>query len=762
MNSKKEWYTKLIRIRYLDKTFDIFSDQEHRKAFLEVKVENGNEKYCYPLLKDYIELNNIYNKPFDGILYESKYTFQRKVYIAAIGVGVVLTLASIAGLHEINESYKLQTEMANYKVKIEDEPEIQVVKIKTCKELDDFGIKSVTFQDLRTTLSLNQQIEPKYREYINEYIDCLEERLPDADYRVFNLNLKRLIFHNDYISDKYDGNFDSINGIINVKEKYLDKNGNEDLEREKTVVFHELTHTLNYGEFELENDVNNIIIIHKDFSIGNYGNSFSESLTTILTDYLLTEDYKDYFSKEDGSYASYHETSSFCYQVMKLLDGTYTLNDFIHYDISYLETKLKNNALNNAIDILDTFHNSIYNDQEITIEEQREYVDLKQSIYESNLIRELAKEPSVIKKLKMVEVIPDKIGNKNQYVEIILNQDPENEFIRPIDVNETLNEVWITIQNEEGTETKKIINKVSTILIVGKDKTEKYQGFLPDLKVYRVKKDNEIEYHFGHKEEEKIRDFETGNLLEIDEIDMISLVGILPFYDYEIQNEILETEDFCEILQEEFTRHEENVLKQREISKQREEERLERKQKLSISILPKIEEAIENKNTDLEMIRMILENVQEEQDIPIAMELLEERNPEALLKCIDLIKDIGDERIIIEDQQEFYDYLSQNAVIYMIEEDGGIRYHLGTCSASDDEKGFILTDIDKTETQISECINQKTVPLSEVIPEIEKYRFSMEREFLESEEFIELMDGKIIESSDSIIKSEPELSHNIK
>ena len=111
MNSKKEWYTKLIRIRYLDKTFDIFSDQEHRKAFLEVKVENGNEKYCYPLLKDYIELNNIYNKPFDGILYESKYTFQRKVYIAAIGVGVVLTLASIAGLHEINESYKLQTEM---------------------------------------------------------------------------------------------------------------------------------------------------------------------------------------------------------------------------------------------------------------------------------------------------------------------------------------------------------------------------------------------------------------------------------------------------------------------------------------------------------------------------------------------------------------------------------------------------------------------------------------------------------------------------
>ena len=190
--------------------------------------------------------------------------------------------------------------------------------------------------------------------------------------------------------------------------------------------------------------------------------------------------------------------------------------------------------------------------------------------------------------------------------------------------------------------------------------------------------------------------------------------------------------------------------------------RLERKQKLSISILPKIEEAIENKNTDLEMIRMILENVQEEQDIPIAMELLEERNPEALLKCIDLIKDIGDERIIIEDQQEFYDYLSQNAVIYMIEEDGGIRYHLGTCSASDDEKGFILTDIDKTETQISECINQKTVPLSEVIPEIEKYIFYMEREFLESEEFIELMDGKIIESSDSIIKSEPELSHNIK
>lgn len=751
-------YTKLIRIRMDDRIFDIFADQDHKRAFLEVK----KDKYYYPILKDYIRLDSIYNKPFDGILYNQKYTFQRKAYIATIGLGVVLSLGSIVGLHNINQSYKLQREMTNRKVAIEDEqePEIQVIKITSTKELDDLGIEPVSFSDLRNSLEANKSIQPKYREYVKEYIDLLEKKLPNADYRILNNNIKGYIFNNHYVSKKWDGSFNAANDTINVKEKYLDQDGNEDIERERIVVFHELTHSLNYGYIRLENGT----IIYMGFSIDNYGTSFSEAYTTIFTDYLMSDNYEEYFQKDNYNYPSYQETSSLCYQIMKLLNETYTLPDFINYNVSYLENKLKNNGINNAVDLLDTYHDSIYNDEEMTVEETNEFDELRQTVYEKNLINDLEKESSIIKKLIKIEEVSDLLSDKNQFIEIVLNENPETELIRPIDTKETLEEHRETIQTEDGTETKTVINTTSTIKIIGKNKTEKYQGFLPDIKIYRTIENGNIKYHFGHMEEEQIRDFETGNMLDIDEMDMISLVEIIPYYNYEIQNEILKTEDFQEILQEKFNHHEESIQQQREKKRQKEQEKQIIKEKLMVSIMPQIEEAMENNKTDLEMIRIILENVKDEDNIKVAMELLKEVNSNALIHCIDLIKDIGDERIIIEDQHEFIDFMSPNAVVYMTEDENGVKYHLGSYLMidTDNKESLKLTDIDGEETYLSDCINQKMIPLIELIPEIGNYRFSIEKDFLKSQEFLELMDGRIIESNDNIRNIENEVSHNIR
>lgn len=754
MNEKL--YTKLIRIRMDDRTFDIFADQDHKKAFLEVK----NGKYYYPLLENYIRLDSIYNKPFDGILHDQKYTFRRKVYIAAIGIYVVLSADSIAEIRNIYQNYTLQREMEKRKIAIEDEqePEIQVIEIASTKELDDLGIEPVSFSDLRNSLEENKSIQPKYREYVKKYIDLLEKKLPNADYRILNNNIKGYIFNNHYVSDKWDGEFDAKNDTINVKEKYLDQDENEDIERERRVVFHELTHSLNHGYIRLEDGT----IIYMGFSIDNYGTSFTEAYTTILTDYLMSDNYEEYFLKDNYTYSTYWRTSPICYQIMKLLDGTYTLTDFINNNVSYLEEKLANKGLNNAIDVLDSYHDSVYNDKDIKIEVQEGYNELSNLVCEKNLMKKLEQESSTIKKLVVIEEYSNFIKNEKQFVQIVLNENPEESLIRPLDTKETLEKVEVTIQTEEGQETKEIINTIPTIKIIERNKTKTYQGFLPDLKIYRIHENDSVEYHFGKQDCEVIEDFETGDLLNVDEIDMISLIGIIPYENYEIQNEILKTEEFQEILQEEFIEHEKMITKQREIEEKREQERLERRQRLLVSIDPLIKEAIEDQETDLELIRLVIDNVREEQDLKIAMELLKENNPNALIHCIDLIKDIGDERIIIEDQHEFSDFFPSDAVIYMTEEENGMKYHLGKHLVTDQEEDFVLIDIDGVETRLSECVNKKAIPLSEIIPEIKDYQFAIEKKFLDSKEFLELMNGKIIESSDNIINSKLEISHNIR
>ena len=54
-------YNKLIRIKYNGKLYDIFSDENHRKVFLEVRIIDGEEKYFYININDYLYLNSIYN-----------------------------------------------------------------------------------------------------------------------------------------------------------------------------------------------------------------------------------------------------------------------------------------------------------------------------------------------------------------------------------------------------------------------------------------------------------------------------------------------------------------------------------------------------------------------------------------------------------------------------------------------------------------------------------------------------------------------------
>ncbi|MDE6142110.1 MAG: hypothetical protein K2G03_05860, partial [Bacilli bacterium] len=384
-------YTKLIRIHVNNKIFDVFADQSHRKEFLEVKKKEEYEEYYYPMLKDYWFLNGIYNKPFDGILYSHKYAFKRGVFVGLLGFGGLVALYST---FQGTTPYKLQTNNPNIEVttEIEDPTEYEkeinenyYTKIITqIEKLDEYGIHKVTIEDLRNSLSQNLSIDPKYRAYIEEFIDCLEKKLPNADYRVFNDNLQRYVINNHFVSDRVEGNFDVYNGIINAKEKYIDKEGNEDQKTEKRVVVHELTHGLNHGLIISENER-----IYYSFSPSQFGDGFDEAYTTILADYLLSDDYKEYFSEVTRQYDSYGKTSETCYQTLKILEDSYTFEDYINNDIFYLEEKLQQHGLDDAVDIMDTYHLSIYEDESITIDEECEYSDLKGNIYKKGIEKSL-------------------------------------------------------------------------------------------------------------------------------------------------------------------------------------------------------------------------------------------------------------------------------------------------------------------------------------------------------------------------------------
>ena len=60
-----------------------------------------------------------------------------------------------------------------------------VVIVASNDMLDEINMEKVSFNDVRLTLANNQKIDEEYKKYISEYIDRLEERLPEIDLRIF-------------------------------------------------------------------------------------------------------------------------------------------------------------------------------------------------------------------------------------------------------------------------------------------------------------------------------------------------------------------------------------------------------------------------------------------------------------------------------------------------------------------------------------------------------------------------------------------------
>ena len=418
-------YKKLVRIKYDNRSFDIFIDGNHRKFFLEVRIVDGKETYFYLNLKDYLYLDKIYNHK-DNVLYSKKYKFPYKVIISASLALILTSSINLTGNHfklqcdnkyvksidfeskdisqnrivlgeneivfdedtkeiVLEEDFDINNELSQeeiiegvgtYDIPFEDdEPEYYMVTeyLKSVYELDSYGVEKVTFDDVRKTFEHNQDIPDEYRGYVSEYIDLLEERLPEIDLRTFNENLKKMKFETIGLDDWYISYADAYISCLKDTTTLTFKSEYESEERKKACIIHELSHALRLGIFEVINEEEKMIYrLENDYRVGNYyvyGDYFNEGFNTIIHHYLLSDDYENFFEKESQHFSTGYDKTSIVYQILKLLDGKYNIYDFLNYDATKTETLLKEYGIAELIDLYDVLMVSLRNPDVNIIEE---------------------------------------------------------------------------------------------------------------------------------------------------------------------------------------------------------------------------------------------------------------------------------------------------------------------------------------------------------------------------------------------------------
>ena len=337
-------YIKLAKIRYKNTDFVVFENEHHEKVFLEVKIKNGKEKYYHPVLEDAIDLQLIFSNY--QRMYRKKYRIKDRLYtrlkrnspIANFTLGLFIGVTLTCSYKLIKEHYPLFGYSPDH--------------VKIITDNSELDMEEVTFRDLTLTLLNNKKIKGKYRDYTLEYIKSLEERLPDIDLRIFNKNLETLYFEvvplDKWKEEGIDGYYDYTNNYICVKEEYKKE------ETEKSVVYHELTHATNsgiYKKVKINDEYYKVKKSYQDLE-NEYGTGTMEAFTEIITEYLLAENYENYFDKERHNFRTYGIPATNVYQLFKLTDD-YSIYDYFTGDIYKFEASISEYGLENMLPLID-------------------------------------------------------------------------------------------------------------------------------------------------------------------------------------------------------------------------------------------------------------------------------------------------------------------------------------------------------------------------------------------------------------------------
>lgn len=239
-------YKKLFEIKYNNKKFAIFIDENNRRTFLEIN-EKGN--YVYPTEEDFLYLNNVYNNSNPFLVDVTNYTFKEKVKRVAYG-----TLATIVVLNSSKMILKKYIpKISDNKLEIFQSSILsnkkEIIEIKDLKQLDDLlGYEKVSISEIHSVIDFNDDIERDYKYLVHNFLDNLTSKYSNLDLRIFYENIKSIKI--EIVSSDYFNNIDEKNvcGRYNANLNQiilLDSFTEEDF-------IHELSHTIDL--YYREND----------------------------------------------------------------------------------------------------------------------------------------------------------------------------------------------------------------------------------------------------------------------------------------------------------------------------------------------------------------------------------------------------------------------------------------------------------------------------------------------------------------------------
>ena len=206
-------------------------------------------KYCCPKEEDYINLFNMYNNT-SSILYSKQDDSKYRTFLKAMAISMLLT-KSYSGNTElvsdeivedssIKESDVLSSGIEDFE---NDDYKItgNLVVLKKVDELELIGINNVTYDELRNTFENNPNLKSNFfiHKYVNNYINALEERMPDLDLRVLNHNFKTLEIN---IIPEEEWENKDINGFYSITENKIGIR--ESARHNIKTIYHELSHAL--------------------------------------------------------------------------------------------------------------------------------------------------------------------------------------------------------------------------------------------------------------------------------------------------------------------------------------------------------------------------------------------------------------------------------------------------------------------------------------------------------------------------------------
>lgn len=334
---------RIGRLKYDNKIFDLFCYYD-KLSFLEVKIVNGVEIYFYPEIRDFYHLNFMFNYVDSCVLNIDSKAKNNKFIFGGVVVGVGTILVS-GVLVLSNNDYKLLPKAVLERTYYTMDA-VKGLKYDIISHTDDlkkYSLDVVTFDELRKTLNSNEDIDDNYRFYCNLFIDTLEKQFPNIDLTLFNEHLKTLNIITvsvDEFSDEYvNGDYDTKKNIIRIK---------DGRQTNAEVIFHELIHCVRIGFLKL-NDVE----LEIDYRIECYGQTFNEAFTELTANYLKLNMGHSYFDKTYRTYSAYGSYVSILYQILKLVEDEYMIEDFFNQDVNKLKNVLRKYGLEDLIILYD-------------------------------------------------------------------------------------------------------------------------------------------------------------------------------------------------------------------------------------------------------------------------------------------------------------------------------------------------------------------------------------------------------------------------